>query len=800
MAGCEDCFFGGKKISYKGDIKSPFVIVGESPGVMELAKGKPFVGPSGALLDDAIAPFRAALPCEPLVTNALNCLPRQKDPHKLATACQRCSYRLVEEVKAHPRKAILALGNAALWSLTGKYGLKITQERGKVFQTSLAEKGIIAAVHPAFLLRGGGSLQQFKRDVSMAVSLCVGETLSAGPSTENNKMCVAGTFKPSPYKVLETLKDVTALVKELEKVKYAAADTETTGFNSREDKILCMGISFEKDMTYVIPGELITPALFDNGVKWCWHNGKFDIGFYRARSIAARVDDDTMLMSYLLNERAGVHDLEQVGGDWLQAPNYKNMLEKHLPSKKHSYEVIPKDVLYKYQAIDANLTFHLRDVLRTRIDADKYLKKVYTKILIPGSEFLHRVETDGFYVDLDAVEENISRLGEEADRCEKEFEAIAANYKCPGINIRSPIQVADLLYSKLKLGPTSWGTDVETLDKLPAHPAVKALREYRKVHKLLSTFVLPIKDKTERDGRLHTTFKLHGTTTGRLSSNKPNMQNIPRDPKIRGQFVAPKGRAIIEADLSQAELRMLACLSQDKNLCDIYLEGKQGLHDRVAIRLFGDNFTKDDKVKAKAVNFGIVYGITAPSLAEKFHVAVSEADRWIREWFQEFPQAHEYLMKCREAPIRGQTIISAFGRKRRFGVVTRERLNGLQNEAANFPEQSGASDITLCAGIELQPILRAEHDCKIVNTVHDCLVNELPDDMSIIVEAARKIVDTMVRIPVDWGLTEVPFEAEVEVGYRWGNCKPIHLHDFDNINLKSLKGVTYDQYSKKAAA
>lgn len=823
MAGCEDCFFGGKKIGARGDITSPFVIVGESPGPLELAQNKPFVGPPGKLLADCLAPFKEALlakGCEPFITNALNCMPRQKDPSKLAQACNRCHNRLRAELESYPRRVILTLGNAALWSTTGTYSYKITQERGKVFESPLASHGIVAAVHPSFLLRGGGNLGQFKRDITVACQLVLGITANdaaVGSDSSGGKetwgvIKASDVFRPGKYAVLKTAEEVAKLATRLKTVEYAACDFETDGFDPLKGSdvnppatlgkgIICAGICFKRGITYVVPGELLTPALFENDVKWCWQNGKYDLRWGWHYGLPVRVDDDTMLMSYLLNERGGIHDLEQLGNDWLQAPNYKNMLEVHLPSRKHSYAHIPREVLYEYQAIDAELTFWLRDVLREHIIRDPHLKKAYERILIPGSAFLAGVESDGILVDEEKVKENVMRLGGLAATYEKEFQRIASDHGILGINIRSPQQVQALLYGKLKLHrDEKHSTDANTLDTLPNHPAVIALKQYRKVHKMLSTFVTPIWNKVDTHNRLHTTFKLHGTTTGRLASNKPNLQNIPRDKEIRGQFIAGPGRCILEVDLAQAELRVLACLSADAEMIRIFKSGVS-LHDEVAEYLFGKGFNKEQKMIAKNINFGIIYGITPHGLFDQLsigatrqgssiQVSTRQCSEWITGWFERFPEASKFLKRCKEAPQKGVTLVSAFGRKRRFGVVSHEKLRDLQNEAMNFPEQSAAHDITLLAGIEVRNYVRETYDCIIVNEVHDCLVNDLPDDMGVIVPCAKYIMAAMERVPVEWGLNEIPFLAEAEVGYRWGMEQKLSKEVF-TMDLNDLRGKSH---------
>lgn len=827
---CDNCFFGGKKVPYKGNIKSPFVIVGESPGGMELAKGIPFIGPSGELLDSTLAPYieelRAA-GCEPLVTNAIQCMPRQKDPNRLSQAVRACNARLMAELSAHPRKVILTLGNGATWAVTDNHNLKITQVRGNVYESDLASEGIVTAVHPSFLLRGSGNLQQFRRDISLAVSKVLGKEVTL--DTEVNGLRAAGKFTPGKNIIISSQAEYKQLCRMLQDVDVVSGDFETDGFNPRAripnppsfvgKGILSLGLSFETGVGYVIPGELVNDEIFQNEAQWVWHNGKYDIGWGREYGMdSIRVDDDTLLMSYCLNERGGVHDLEQVGGDWLQSPNYKNMLEVHLPSKKHSYAYIPEDVLYEYQGIDAQLTFALRSPMREKIRADKRLNAAYERILLPASEFLSTVERNGLYPDVEAVAENEERLGAIADKHRIEFCRIAESYGFDNINIGSWQQIQKFLYGELKLAPISTSTDADTLEKLIGkqvkdtiqHQVLNELLSYRKVHKQLSTFVIPYRELRDTDGRIHTTFKLHGTTTGRLSSSRPNVQNVPRDKAIRGQFQAAPGWVYLDVDLSQAELRVLACLSGDVALAEIFASGKS-LHDEVAAYLFGPDYVKygksgdsvlmaiakEWKMIAKNINFGIVYGITASGLVGQLEsngsqVSIKDAQNWIDGWFERFPQAHTFIMRCRAAPGNKQTLVTPFGRKRRFGVVGYDNIRALQNEAANFPEQSPAHDITLLAGIELAPELADDYGAKFVNEIHDALIIEMPNKAADLIRAARQVVKVMERIPVDWGMTEVPFKAEAEIGVKWGSCTKIEPFAITANELKYLEGKSYE--------
>lgn len=285
------------------------------------------------------------------------------------------------------------------------------------------------------------------------------------------------------------------------------------------------------------------------------------------------------------------------------------------------------------------------------------------------------------------------------------------------------------------------------------------------------------------DGRTHSSYLLHGTPTSRLACRDLNVQNIPRDPLLRGQFIARPGYILLECDYSQAELRSLAALSKCEALMDIFLKDKD-LHVEFSTYLFGANFTHEEKMAAKTVNFGIPYGREAPSIAAdpqlntKMDITIQKAQSWIDGWGTRFPGAWKFIQECALAPVRNQTIVTCFGNKKRPGVVSREKLRDLQNESRNFPHQSIASNLTVRAGIELFDLLRDEYDTHIINTVHDCIVMETPINLPHIFEVAHVVQKKMEEIPTRFpALRIVPFKASAEVGHRWGNL----------VKLKTLK-------------
>ncbi len=772
--GCKKCPFGGMKVGPRGNPKAALAAVAESPGIQERVKGFPLVGPSGEVFFSAF-PEDVDVDKIAFITNALQCLPKktkgQKDQTKMWHAAQCCKERLLAEVTKHPRKVILAMGNSALWSLTGNPSLKITQERGKLINSEYAEVGIIPAIHPAALLRGTGNYRQFCADVDYAMHIANGGDIKR-------------FVLPKVY-VVSSIGCAKALVKFLKTREFLAADIETSGFNRLTDKVLCLGIAYKPETVFVFTPNVfkyLVPLFEAKKPRFIWQNGKFDIAFLRREGLPARVDEDTMLLSYALDESGGIHDLEQISGDLLDAPDYKYMVKPWLPKKSSSYSLIPGPMLHEYNGIDVSLTLQDFFILREKVKSDPALEKLYTRTLIPASELLYHVEWAGMRVDTAHIAkiERFYRIKVQA--AIKYIEHMIGH----PINLNSPKQVAVMLYDELKLPPRHGrGTGKDILERLPQTNVVKALRRHRKAAKAYSTYVKGMLAAITIDGRLHTTFKLHGTRTGRLSSAEPNIQNIPRESLLRSMFIPKPGYKFIEVDLNQAELRSLACLSKDPGLIEIYTSTNRSIHTEMAEYLFGTEFDsiaeKDEaKMKAKMVNFGIVYGREGPSIAEQFGISIKEGWRMVNGWFERFPEAHSFIKKCRKCVRKAQTITTSFGRKKRHRIVTRENLKNLQNEASNFPHQSIASDITLQAAIRLRPILQAL-GCEIVNLVHDSILIEVPDNELIIEQVKKLAIGVMEMIAPEWQLTEVPFKAEGKIGDRWGRD---FMKDFDRPELK----------------
>jgi DNA polymerase-1 len=662
------------------------------------------------------------------------------------------------------------MGNFALRSLTGNYGYKITQIRGQLLRSDLSSRGLLPVIHPAALLRGTGNYRLYKEDIRYASQL-----LDGGPQRRE--------ITPR-WLVIRNKFQISQMCNLLKHNKFIACDSETGGFNHLTDEVLAVGLCSDPSLVYIVPGELVkylAPLFREKGPRFIWHNGKFDMRFMR-REIGkeARCDDDTMLLSYTIDEQGGIHDLEQLGNDLLGAPDYKHMLKPWLPNRKTSFRVVPRPVLYHYLALDTSNTLQIFGVMRGRVAADPIMEKLYTKTLMPAAEFLYQVEMRGMMVCKNRMEHQSTVLQLDINQAYTVMQAVAARAGLNGeINPNSPLQLAHLFWDVLKIKQPKAGdrsTRREVLDMLPNHPAVSALKSFRKASKAKSTYVTSLERNLNVDGRVHPTFLLHGTRTGRLSSRGPNMQNIPRGTQIRGMYMAQPGHVFIKADLNQAELRSLAVLSGDDYLLGVYAPGsRRKLHHETAEEFYPGWIARGrDKtyegyeqiIRAKAVNFGIVYGRQAPSIADEFNLPMRVAQGFIDKWSHRSPKAWAFMEKCRNAPVKGQNLVTIFGRRKRHWLVTRENLNSLQNEASNFPHQSISHDICMHGGMKAAPILQpyGVYPC---NEVHDEVMFECPDIPELISFSKYVIVRCLESIAPSWGLTQIPFLAEADVGRRW---------------------------------
>ena len=607
-----------------------------------------------------------------------------------------------------------------------------------------------------------------------------------------------------------------------------SCDIETKRVEWEDNKLLAIGFSYNSNSCVAlhnipIPGakytgvdlppsmvyavwEALQKALGDPRVQYIWHNGKFDCGRLKYLcDINARVDHDTMLQHYAcINERQGTHGLKDLGQLYLQAPAWDDELDKlkrewcrqhKVPLKEFMYDSIPTETLIPYMQRDCIATYRLHHK--------------FNELARPGSEFIYKqlcrasnvygaVELAGQHIDVDYLEDLEAELDKLVASSNKRLQQVVNKYWDPMLyaaatqakikpdapfNPKSPKQLKWMLSEVM--GYPVPATDALTLQNLlsdtEAPDAIEFLESIlavRKYSKYLETYVLGLRDVLCRDSRVRCTFNLHGTETGRLSSSNPNMQNIPRNKMIKNLITASKGKKLLQLDYSQAELRVLAMLSRDPALIDVYVSGRD-LHDAVADMMFGEGAHKDKELRtlAKTINFGIAYGRGAGSIATTFGKTMSEARSIIDRWFKPMPKVKEFIDNRRRMATRGEPCVTILGRERHF-VITDEELNHIQNEYINTPIQGTASDFTMLSLMGIHDYLQKNWSdrAQIISTVHDSIILEVDDDPAVLKQVAKECIKIMATTPLKYVPDcPVPFVADAEIGYKWGEMHKIDL-------------------------
>ena len=617
----------------------------------------------------------------------------------------------------------------------------------------------------------------------------------------------------NPEEILRTIE----IVRNVAQGRDVGVDIETRRIEWEDNKLLSIGFATDESTCYALYNipiigasgeghdtqiwEALEDLLTDENIQFVWHNGKFDCTRLKYLcNLDARVDDDTMLYHYCaINEKRGTHGLKDLGQLYLQAPAWDDELEKikrdfckqnKMRIGDFMYDDIPTAVLVPYMQRDCIATLRLKRVFM-RLGRPE-ASFIYGKLIEASNAFI-RVELNGIRLDLDYLEDLEFELEKELEEATKRLDEVASSIWDPleysgdtgarvkltdKFNIKSPKQLKWMLQQVLGYPVPS--TDAATIDTLidevesgvitnpQAKDFLQAIASVRKNSKYMDTYVQGMRDCMCRDARIRGTFNLHGTETGRLSSSSPNMQNVPRDKKIKNLLCATPGYKLVQMDYSQAELRVLALLSRDPYLVSVYVNGKD-LHDAVATEMFGPNFDKEQRVMAKTINFGIAYGRGPGSIAQTFKKSMNEARAIIAKWFKPMPYVKEWIDNRRAMAKRGEACTTIFGRERHF-VVTNEDLNHVQNEYINTPIQSIASDFTMFSLIEIDKFLRENNlDARIVTTVHDSIIVECRDEKDLVDLVAQTCVRIMAETPLKYVPDcPVPFKADAEVGYAWG--------------------------------
>lgn len=753
LADCERCTLNSSRNAfvptYRPEGKIKIVVVGEAPGFKEGKEGRPFVGASGRLLT-AVLEGHDINPSETMLTNTCLCRPEDNaTPTKLEVAC--CSKRLKAEILDAKPEVILSLGNTATSAIMNE-PIKITKYRAGPPKTSplYPDVKVIPSIHPAACLRQADSFLTLVTDIGK---------INTDFSTR---------WEPPVFRVAQNVQQAEYALEELMKKERVVIDIETSfdkdnSFqHSDHHRLLCVGFCYGRGKAYVIAEEelkapsvraLMKQFLENPNVKLCAHNGKFDLaGLWSLGK--GTLSFDTMLASYCVDERQGTHGLKYLAAEILGAPEYDLEMKRF-----KNFADAPTDLLHRYNAWDVAATWLLWDHYEGSMDPGA---RSLQGFLSAASDALMRVEMKGIRVDLDYLVEIRSQLVVELNDLEWKLNQYGMEDGRPydwasidGMNPRSPIQVKKALS---KLGFRVQSTDVMNLQALLKKPGAKDFAElmlqYRKIQKLFSTYVDGI-EKRLHNGKAYTSFLLHGTTTGRLSSRENNLQNIPRGSYIRKMFVPEPAHIFVQADYAQVELRVVACLAECGYLQEVLSDASRDIHQEVANRL---GITRQ---KAKMVVYGLAYEMSGYGLATRLDIPQSEGERYLHEFHQVIPEVIAWKASIAQAVKSSDDLTTPYGRRRRFHLVTRDNLHDLIKEGTAYKPQSIASDINLTALIRL---INMGIDVRL--PVHDSILVQARQENAI--EVANTMREVMEQAGREYS-TYVPFTVDIKFGESWGD-------------------------------
>ena len=591
------------------------------------------------------------------------------------------------------------------------------------------------------------------------------------------------------YTLIKTEKELNELIAKVEKAGAFCFDTETTGLDPMQAELIAITISIKPEEAYMVyfppedeaslkQIETLRPILESTTILKIGQNLKYDMLMMANYDITVCEPlFDTMLAHYVIDPDRK-HSMDAMAMNLLK---YEPVSITSLIGKKGKGQLTMRDVelekLIEYACEDADITLALKEVLEPVLDETE-VRRVFETVEMPLVPVLTEIEYQGVKVNEKFLNDYSKELGIEMEKLEKDI------YEMAGLefNINSPKQLGEIIFDKLNLGKGKktrktktgqYSTKEEQLVLLAAeHDFPAYVLRYRKLGKLKSTYVdaLPnlVNPKTKR---IHSTFSQAVTATGRLSSNNPNLQNIPirtdEGREIRKAFIADEGHTILSADYSQVELRLMAELSKDESLMDAFKNGHD-IHRATAAKVFGvamEDVDGDMRSKAKMVNFGIIYGISAFGLAQRLKISRSEASEIIESYFEKYPQIKAYMdQSIAEAREKGYAI-TLLGRRRYLPDINSANhtvKSFAERNAINTPVQGSAADLIKIAMIKIHAEMKARKlQSKMIMQVHDELVFEAVNDE---IEELSAIIKDEMENAIEM---EVPMLVEVGRGHNW---------------------------------
>ena len=595
------------------------------------------------------------------------------------------------------------------------------------------------------------------------------------------------------YQLILTESELTAWIEKINHADLVAVDTETTSLDYMRAQLVGISLSTAPGEAAYIPFahdymgapeqlkpefvlDSLKPYLEDPALKKVGQNLKYDMSVLAQHGITLRgIAFDTMLESYVLDSVASRHDMDSLALNYLNEETIKFADVAGKGAAQITFNQVPLEQAAPYAAEDADITLRLHQVLWPRVAGEAALKKVFEEIELPLVPVLSRIERTGALVDDTLLFQQSQELSERLAELETQAWDLAGQQ----FNLASPKQLGEILFEKLQipvLKKTAKGapsTKEEVLQELALdYPLPKVLLEHRGLAKLKSTYTDKLPTMINPvTGRIHTSYHQAGTATGRLSSSDPNLQNIPvrtaEGRRVRQAFIAAPGSKLVAADYSQIELRIMAHLSQDPSLLAAFSAG-QDIHRATAAEVFGvetNAVTSDQRRSAKAINFGLIYGMSAFGLARQLGIGRKQAAEYIELYFTRYPGVQNYMNNIRYSAAEKGYVETFFGRRLYLPEINSR--NGMRRQAAertaiNAPMQGTAADIIKLAMISVQSWLESSAlNSKIIMQVHDELVLEVPEsELDVIKQGLCERMENAAELLV-------PLVVDVGVGNNW---------------------------------
>ena len=523
--------------------------------------------------------------------------------------------------------------------------------------------------------------------------------------------------------------------------------------------------------------ERLKPLLEDPQALKVGQNLKYDRGVLDNYGIALRgIQFDTMLESYALNSVVGRHDMDSLAARWL---NHKTVTFEEIAGKgknQLTFNQIALEQAAHYAAEDADVTLQLHLKMWPELEKEPGPKNVFEQVEMPLVTVISRIERNGVLIDQNILAAHSLELGSRLEALELKAHELAGE----PFNLSSPKQLQTILFEKQGIKPTKKtpggapSTSEEVLAELALdYPLPKVILEHRGLSKLKSTYTDKLPQMINpHSGRVHTSYHQTVTATGRLSSSDPNLQNIPvrndEGRRIRQAFIAPKGSRIVAADYSQIELRIMAHLSQDKGLLTAFAD-EQDIHRATAAEVFGvtlDKVSGEQRRSAKAINFGLIYGMSAFGLSRQLNIGAGEAKKYMDLYFERYPGVLQYMESTRELAAEKGYVSTLDGRRLYLPDIKASnamRRKAAERAAINAPMQGTAADIIKRAMIAVDEWLSAQEtpEIKMIMQVHDELVFEVQEDR---IEAASAKIRTLMEGSMK---LDVPLRVDIGVGDNW---------------------------------